>query len=278
MTARHKLLWTIFALCAVAAAVSGRADNLGRYYAQQTLTRALVTFAIARTLNGVISTAQGTELSLEPGGVGVNFSIGEILDPINDLIERFSTVMLVATTSLGLQNVLLSMAAWWGISGLLAIAAAFTIVALWAPRAAFLSAAVARRWLLIISIVRFAVPALMITSSLVFDTFLADEHAAATVALESTGEQIEEFNAETAPPVAEDPSMIDQLGTFIGDSLRALNARERLERLRVQVSDAAEHVIDLIVIFVFQTIVLPLAFLWFLAELAKSVIARTAKL
>jgi hypothetical protein len=186
--------------------------------------------------------------------------------------------MLVATTSLGLQNVLLSITAWWGINVLLAIAATLTLLMLWIPRAGWPSATVARRWLLIISIVRFAVPVLMITSSLVFDTFLADEHAAATVALESTGEEIEEFNAETASPVAEDPSIIDQLGTFIGDSLRALNARERLEQLRSQVSDAAEHVIDLIVIFVFQTIVLPLVFLWFLAELAKSVIARTAKL
>jgi hypothetical protein len=278
MTAQRKVLWTVFALAVVATAFSGRVDNIGRFYAQETLTRALVTFAIARTLNGVISTAQGTELSLEPGGVGVNFSIGEVLDPINDLIERFSTVMLVATTSLGLQNVLLSITAWWGINVLLAIAATLTLLMLWIPRAGWPSATVARRWLLIISIVRFAVPVLMITSSLVFDTFLADEHAAATVALESTGEEIEEFNAETASPVAEDPSIIDQLGTFIGDSLRALNARERLEQLRSQVSDAAEHVIDLIVIFVFQTIVLPLVFLWFLAELAKSVIARTAKL
>ena len=130
MTKPSKILWSVVAVAVTALAFSGRADDLGRGYAQETLTRALVTFAIARTLNGVISTAQGTELSLEPGGVGVNLKIGEILDPVNDLIERFSVVMLIATSSLGLQNVLLAIAAWWGLSVLLAAAAIVTLLTL----------------------------------------------------------------------------------------------------------------------------------------------------
>ena len=60
---------------------------------ENALKNALVTFAVARTLNGVISAAQGTEVALEPGGVGVVLSVGEVLDPINDLIERFSAVI-----------------------------------------------------------------------------------------------------------------------------------------------------------------------------------------
>ena len=72
-----------------------------------------MTFAIARTLDGVISVAQGTEVAVEPGGVGVNFALGQALDPINDLVERFSAAMLVATSSLALQNVLLRISEWW---------------------------------------------------------------------------------------------------------------------------------------------------------------------
>ena len=77
--------------------------------------RALVTFALARTLNGVISAVQGTELALQPAGVGLTLTPGEILDPVNDLVERFSWIMLAATVSLGVQQVLLD------ISGSLAV-------------------------------------------------------------------------------------------------------------------------------------------------------------
>lgn len=279
MAKRSKLLWSVAALAITALAWSGHADDLGRAYAQETLTRALVTFAIARTLNGVISTAQGTELSLEPGGVGVNFHIGEILDPINDLIERFSVVMLVSTSSLGLQNVLLGMTAWWGISALLSAAAIAALMAHWAPQSIPISTRIAQRWLLIVGLVRFAIPVLMITSTLLFNSFLAEEHAAATQALEQTGTDIEAIAEQaTPPPPEEDASLVDQLGNMLGEGLRSLNARERIEELRSRVADAVEHIINLIVIFVFQTVLLPLAFLWFVVELAKSIVSRTAKL
>ena len=41
-----------------------------------------------------------------PAGVGVTITAGEILDPLNDLIERFSWLVLMASASLGTQLVL----------------------------------------------------------------------------------------------------------------------------------------------------------------------------
>ena len=98
----RRIIWTLLALLALAAAVTGIADDTAESYADEALKRALVTFAAARTLNGVISVVQSTEV-----GVGVTVAVGQILDPVNDLIERFSGVMLVAASSLGLQNVML---------------------------------------------------------------------------------------------------------------------------------------------------------------------------
>ena len=58
-------------------------DKSSESQVDSAMTRALIGFGIARTLNGVISVAQGTEFAVQPAGVGVNFSPGEILDPIN---------------------------------------------------------------------------------------------------------------------------------------------------------------------------------------------------
>ena len=69
---QHKWLWTLFAVVIVGLAASGVADRLSKDYAATALERAFVTWAVARGLNGVISVAQGTEVALEPGGVGVN--------------------------------------------------------------------------------------------------------------------------------------------------------------------------------------------------------------
>jgi len=275
---RRNLLLTVLAALAVYAALTGTLDEVGNEQAQDAFKRALVTFAVARTLNGVISVAQGTEVAVEPAGVGVNFSVGEILDPINDLVEQFAGVMLVASTSLGLQNVLLGMTAWWGTTAALVAAVALTLAVVWWPSER------ARRWdgpavriLLIVLFLRFAVPLLVLGTNAVFDTFLAAEQEAATVALETTREEIEELNEEAAPPMPEADTMMGRLGAMLDDSLESMNVKQRLEDLRARVSNASEHIVNLIVIFVLQTILLPLAFLWIFVQLLKALGSRLTR-
>ena len=264
-------------MLAAAAALSGVVDATGERYAGAAFTRALVTFAVARTLNGVISVAQGTEVAVEPGGVGVNFTVGQVLDPINDLVERFSAVMLVATSSLGLQNILLNMTMWWGTSLALVAAALAVLVALWIPVFSDAKArTIALRILLVSVFVRFAVPVLIIGSNLVFDTFLATEQEAATQALEATRIEIEAINEESAveEPAPTDQGVIERLGSLLDNSIASMNVSERLEQLGDRVSNASEHIVNLIVIFVLQTIILPLVFLWLFVELLKLIAAR----
>ena len=275
---KRSFLWTVLTLVAAAAALSGVADDAAEAYAEKAFKRALVTFAVARTLNGVISVAQGTEVALEPGGVGVILSVGQVLDPINDLVERFSAVMLVAASSLGLQNILLKMTAWWGVTAALTIAVGFVIATVWSPRLTDSKyAAAASRILLVMLFVRFAVPLLIIGTNLVSDAFLATEQAAATAALEATRTEIEELNEDAEAPPDPDQSIMDRLSSVIDDSLASMNVADRLARLKESVSNASEHIINLIVIFVLQTIILPLVFIWLLVEALKGIAARSTR-
>lgn len=268
---------TVLAVVAAAVALSGILDTPSRGYAEAAFARSLVTFALARTLDSVISVAQGTEVAVEPAGVGLNFALGEALDPINDLIERFSAAMLVATSSLGLQGVLLRMSEWWVTDLALVLAGVFTIIAAWWPRIfGGISAATAVRVLTIFVFVRFAVPVFVIGTNVVFDAFLAAEHQAANEALMTTTEEIEELTEEPPPP--EDRSLTERLEGFVGDSMRALDVRARMQSLSDRVSDAVEQIVNLIVIFALQTILLPLAFLWLFAEGVKKIGALAARL
>jgi len=275
----RRIAWTATILLSVAIAASGVVDETAGELAEDAFKRALVTFAVARTLNGVISLAQGTELSLEPGGVGVNLGVGEILDPVNDLVEQFSGVMLVAASSLGLQNVLLRITAWWGCTALLCGAGLVALAALWWPGPA------ERRWitfgtrfLMLVLVLRFIVPALVIGTNVVAKQFLEDEQHAATAALEAASEEIEEFSEETPLPPAADRSMLERFGNSVRETLQSMDVDGRLERLKSSLANASEHIVNLIVLFVLQTILLPIAFVWLIVELLKGAITRTASL
>ncbi len=270
---KRKLILTVLALLGAAAALTGVVDTTAGNYADKAFKRALVTFAVARTLNGAISLAQGTEVALEPGGVGVNLAVGEVLDPINDLVEQFSSVMLVAASSLGLQNLMLKMTAWWFVTALLLIAAAFAIATLWLPQLARNKYAVlVTRSLLVLLCVRFIVPVLIISTNLVTDTFLSDDQAIATTALEATTSDIEDMSARNNVPANPDPSMMDRLSAAIGESLDSMNVEGRLNKLKESATNASEHIINLIVLFVVQTILLPLLFIWLLIEAIKKIV------
>ncbi|MEM7613172.1 MAG: hypothetical protein AAF270_15920 [Pseudomonadota bacterium] len=277
---QHKALWTAFALAICLLAFTGVADELSESYAATALERAFVTWAVARGLNGVISVAQGTEIALEPGGVGVNLTVGQILDPVNDLIEQFSSIMLVATTAIGLQNVLLTITGSFGVSAFLAVSALFALVVLWWPslHARERLRAFALRLLLVTFMLRFAVPFLLIGSNFVFDQFLSAEQQQSTEALRVATEEIEQISEEKDDDAQlEERNMLQRFGDMVGESFSQLNVRERLDALSERASGASRHVVNLIVIFMLQTILLPLAFLWLLMEAVKSLAGRATR-
>jgi hypothetical protein len=147
-------LATILAIM-VAGSWSAPLDAAAELQVDAGLKRALLTFASARALNAIISVVQGTEVAIEPAGVGVVLTPGEALDPVNDLVEQFSNLMLMASVSFGVQKVLLGIGAHWLVSLLLSMTAL-----VWAlfqirgkPSPAWLSSL-----LVILLMTRFAVP------------------------------------------------------------------------------------------------------------------------
>jgi hypothetical protein len=270
-----KLLLSFLILLLAVLAWRGDVDDLGRDYTQAGLTRALLTFGVARGLNGVISVAQGTEVAIEPVGIGVVLAPGQILDPINDLVERFSWIMLASATSLGMQKVLLEIMAWPGLTLLLGALLAATLILLWWPQAlATVGARVIYRLTLVLLILRFAIPLIAIGNELLYDTFLEPQYSASRAQLERTADVIGDINREVPPPAdaEKSTSWLDSAKRAYASAADAMNVERRLESFRQAAAEVSEHVIDLIVVFVLQTILFPLLFLWFMVQAVKAAI------
>ncbi|MEM6985234.1 MAG: hypothetical protein AAF499_01740 [Pseudomonadota bacterium] len=257
------------ALAVVYLAQSRWLDDTSTAHIDNALQRALVAFAVARALNGVVSVAQGTEFALEPGGIGVNFAPGQVLDPINDMVERFAWIMLAASSSLGVQKALLSMSAWWLMTAVLAatlIAAVAGVAFGWwrNPRFAFWL----KRILLVVLVLRFAVPLTVLLGELTYQQFLQPQYTAAQADLEATRDRIGSIN-DTLQGAEEDTGLLSQLG----NAARTIgNWQESLDGYEQAAADAAESTLQLIVVFLLQSVVLPLLFLYGLFALARALL------
>ena len=126
--------------------------------------------------------------------------------------------------------------------------------------------------------VRFAVPVLIVGTTLISDAFLVSEQQAATAVLERTTSDIEEINEETPAASTSEQSLMDRIGEMIDDSLESMQVRERLTQLKDSATRASEHIVDLIAIFVLQTILLPLLFLWLFVQGLKGIASRSIRL
>lgn len=81
----------------------GLLDGQSKDYIDSSLKQALVTYGVARGVNAFVSVLQTIHL--------VGLGVGEVLDPINGLVERFSGVMEWAIGSIFIQKVLLEISA-----------------------------------------------------------------------------------------------------------------------------------------------------------------------
>ncbi len=80
-------------------------ESISKKYIDNSLKSAIVTYALLRTLNAGVSVIQKSSVTL---GVGIegNIAIGEVLDPINDAIERFSDMITLSIWTLGSEKTL----------------------------------------------------------------------------------------------------------------------------------------------------------------------------
>jgi hypothetical protein len=229
--------------------------------------RALITFALARTLNGVISAVQGTELALQPAGVGVTLTPGEVLDPVNDLVERFSWIMLGATLSLGVQQILLDIGQWWGMKLLVAVLCLGWLWYAWRRRPVeerdrlrldrFLV-----RALVVVLFLRFAVPLAMIANEAVYALFLESKYQESTQVIEAAGAELEQVTVEPDLPEEGEVGILESIGRTFSSTADSFDFEDRLDEISERASELIEHLLQLGVVFIFQTGILPIAFLW----------------
>ena len=251
------------------------------------LKRSLVSFAAARTLNAIISVVQGTEVVLQPLGIGVTLTLGQVLDPINDLVEQFSSLMLMASVAFGIQKLLLTIGSTWLVSALVTGVGAFWSLLYWRDRAPLgLS-----RFLVVVIFIRFVMPVATIGSAYVFDMFSASEYETSLLELNQTQAELKTLaqeeaapakaHAATAEPAPEKSSLLSRAKDALAGATSAMasavsvsadKVRAKFDSIQTRAEKAAERMISLMVIFLMQTIVVPLILLLVLYRLLNALV------
>jgi hypothetical protein len=227
-------------------------ENIGAQLANM-LAVTLSVYALLRGLNAVISTAQGTEVSIEPMGVGMTLTPGEFLDPLNDLIEQVSTVLLLASASIGIQKIILSLTdiaiIRWGALALVVVMT--TLIA--SKRISPERQQTMLKLIVFVTILRLVVPAMVITSGLMQSWLETDRQESVTVLI-STEKDIQELNNTTSEK--------EEDGWFANIASK-FDMSELFNSIEEKADNAVSAAVYLLAEFVLVFIFIPVMFLFF---------------
>jgi len=312
-------------------------DSAAEQYVKDGFQRSIASYAVAKTLNAVISVVQGTELSFQVG-IGATITPGQVLDPVNDLVEQFSELMLMASIAFGIMLILVKIGGYWVFSLLLTIGVGAW---LWMRWKNIVIPDLLTKVVVALLFVRFSMPMVTFGSEFVYKQFLEEDYKQSQLALGQSSNDISENgngfsmndkeedsskistgpNATTQPlpseaspalqtqPIVETPATppekqglfkrlkdkaaqivhssgdnpegksamekISEKASGIMESAKALpqkakqmmKLQEKIDKLKDSANHLYDHIVHLVVVFVLQTIIIPIFFLWAMYKL-----------
>jgi hypothetical protein len=216
-------------------------------YTSESLRNAALTYATARGINAVVSILQSSEIEAGVGIVSGSMTIGEVLDPLNDMIERFSTVMTWVLASLAAQKVLLLLASHQLFLYLVAVLGVSALLLLNFGRSK--AHAFVFRCFLVVVFVRFALGIAVALNSGADYLFLDQQ-------LRANDAEIEHFQSNLLR--IEKQAGADDLR----DSVIAFWRGMSFEEIERKISRGIENFINLVAIYLLKTILFPLGFFY----------------
>jgi len=261
----NKILIVILSIFIVFIAFSYSLDIKGKELVDKSFTESVVVFGSAKALNAVISLAQGTEVDLP----FLTVAIGEVLDPINDLVEQFSLVMLASMVSLGIQKILMNFVTTDPYNFILLFC--IVVVNLWLfyrfnkderARTLFFKVTV------ILIFLRLAVPLMGVVNEYAYNSFVKQEYN-----IEILNENIIEAK-ENISQVTQNTLEKKEDDSFMGKFTEKFDSTyydEKIDEYVAAVDHSSEYIVALIIAFLFQTILLPLFFLFILYHFVRAI-------
>ena len=209
--------------------------------------KSIVTFAVATGINSGLSVIEDSELQV---GLGVSASIalGDAVRPLNNMVARVASVAFASAVSLGIQRVLIEVGASAVFKWLLMLSIACLLVTEWVdwPKLRRLATG-----LLVVALVAtFAIPGAIYVTGHIGEQFTTGAYAKAQ-------QQFQELTTEVKQI---DPKSVSRLG----------------DRLKSTAAAYSEFAVNYVVVFIVQTMLMPILILWVLIRLLSLIFSPPA--
>jgi len=252
------LFFSVFAITKPEMRKTVLLDKVTTEYLDANMERTAVAFAVSRGVNALVSFLQDADLEM---GVGVSaqFSPGEFLDPLNDMVERFSWLMLLCFTVIGVEKILFEIFQSIGFF-LLAFSSLFFLLCIWWEKVFKYSKIFVKLAFLGLIMICW-IPAQAAIGDLIHNNYLKSDYEQAQTFLKQHDSKKE----------------IESSGWF-GDMKGMISVKERVKNLKNAAEEYYDKIMSLIVIFTLESIILPFITLFAGLKMLSFTFSRNTKI
>lgn len=240
-------------------------------YFKEAITSAGIAYATTRAINASVSVIKESNLQLEPAGVGVSIAVGQIVDPIDDMTERLSLVLVTAITSLGVQKLAYEI----GVSlapKLVAICLFILSLLIWCEHKTIQALqAFLLKSLVLIMLVRFCLPLSSIANDYLYEHHFSEQMAQANSALSRDASDLNSLQEFSLPEVDGILGTIENSAVYLKQKSSEFKASvtAMLSRMGEKIDNLLTLTFLYVGVFIIQVIILPLLSFWFLLKLSN---------
>lgn len=247
-------------------------DNKTDSYFRTAMTKAGLAYATCRIINASVSVVKDSSLQLEPAGVGISLAAGQVLDPIDDMTERLSDVLVMAITSLGVQKLVYEI-------GVSLVPQMFSIVLVFLSAAIWFENAKVKiihktmvRILIFIAVFRFCLPLSSLVNEFVHQQYFDAQISQAKDELAVGSKGLEKINDFSLPQIDGFIGTLENSTTFVKQKTKILKLT--LDKLMNNIGSIIDNLLKLtflyVGVFLIQIIILPLLSFWGLVKIMNS--------
>jgi len=247
-------------------------DTRTDQYFKGTVTDATLAYATTRGVNAVVSVIKESELAISPAGIGFTIAVGQVLDPIDDMTERLSSVLVVSIVSLGLQKIINDVGGLISFQ-IVAFLLPFFIIPIWLNnRAVRLAASLIGRIITLAAILRLLLPISCFINDTMYQQVFSDQITEAREKLRVISSNYSELSSFNQP---------QQKGNLVSKFAQSTNRKvEKTREIFTTIINNAESIITSLVqltilyvtLFITQVILIPVFMLWLLIKVIDTIL------
>ena len=240
-------------------------------YFVESMTKASLAYGVCRVVNASVSVIKESQVQVEPAGLGVSLAAGQVLDPLDDMTERASNILVTAIVSLGIQKIAYELCVAFA-PPVIAVAVLILVgVSLIKGDRAKGLRGILLKSIILLAVARLCLPASSVINAYLHENYFSPQILMAKDALAMTSPELERLKDMTMPEadgvvetVKSGFSFVSQKTSDLGAALKSI-----INNMGNMISNLMKLSYLYVAIFAVQVILLPLGVFWLLARIAS---------